>query len=511
MAEKKIHDKILTQDELAERVRVLKEQGKTVVQTHGVFDLVHPGIIKHITTAKEKGDVLVVTVIMDRDVRRGHGRPVFPEELRAENVASLQQVDYVSIVSDERPFECVQAIRPDVFARGQAYKERDRKIHRKIFEEEKELYFGKTKICETEGFSFSSSQIINNFLDIYPPETKSFLRSFSDKYSFSDIEQQLNDLKDLRVLLIGDGIIDEYHYCESMRKSAKAHLVVSRFLSKESFAGGAFAIANHMAGLCDNVHLVSLLGKENSQEDFICDSLKNNVTKKFFYRDDAPTILKKRYVHQYLNQKLFEVNYLNDKYITGDFEDDVIEYLTETIPKYDLVLISDFGHGFVSTKMIEVIEKLSKKLAVNTQTNSANAGYNLVTKYSKPDFVCLDEPELRLATQQKHANIECLAKNIAKAVNTEYFIVTLGKMGSLGVDRANNTYSMPIFSSKVVDTVGAGDAFFGFTAPCFARGMHPELISFIGNAVGALAVQIVCNKKPVEKYELLEFINTMLK
>ena len=59
--------------------------------------------------------------------------------------------------------------------------------------------------------------------------------------------------------------------------------------------------------------------------------------------------------------------------------------------------------------------------------------------------------------------------------------------------------------------MGAGDAFFAYTAPCFADGLSTDLISFIGNAVGALAVQTVCNKKAVEMYELLEFIHTILK
>jgi sugar/nucleoside kinase (ribokinase family) len=62
-----------------------------------------------------------------------------------------------------------------------------------------------------------------------------------------------------------------------------------------------------------------------------------------------------------------------------------------------------------------------------------------------------------------------------------------------------------------VDTIGAGDAFFAFTAPCFAVGMPLDLVSFIGNAVGALAVQIVGNKKSVEKYEALEFIHNLLR
>jgi bifunctional ADP-heptose synthase (sugar kinase/adenylyltransferase) len=59
-------------------VRQLRESGKVVVQSHGVFDLVHPGIIQHLEEARARGDVLVVTVIRDQDVRRGPGRPIFP-------------------------------------------------------------------------------------------------------------------------------------------------------------------------------------------------------------------------------------------------------------------------------------------------------------------------------------------------------------------------------------------------------------------------------------------------
>jgi len=514
MEKTNIQKKILLLDELVEKVKDLQRSGQIVVQSHGVYDLIHPGIIKHLNSAKNRGDVLVVTVIKDKDIRRGPGRPVFEEDFRMENVASLEQVDYVCLVDDETPFECLQRIKPDFFAKGQAYKERDRKIHQKIFKEEQKFNWGKIKIHETDGFHFSSSEIINNFLDIYPEETKIFLRDFSKKYPFHSIVKRLDELKELKVLLIGDGILDEYHYCESMNKSAKAHLVVSRYLTHEIFAGGAFAIANHIASLCEKVELVTLLGKEDSKEDFILNNLKPNIKTKFFYRDDGPTIVKKRYVHQHNNQKLFEINYLNDDHINKECESSVIEYLETAIPQYDLVLISDFGHGFISNNLNKAIGKLAPILAINTQTNSANAGYNLITKYSNPHYVCLDEPELRLAAQEKHTPIEELATKIAESINTDYFIVTLGKKGSIGINRENKNIQInrtPIFSSKVVDTVGAGDAFFAFTAPCIARHMPLDLVSFIGNAVGALAVQIVCNKKSVERYKLLEFINTILK
>lgn len=504
------NNKIVLFKELAKKVEGLKRAGKTVVQSHGCFDLIHPGVIAHLKAAKSQGDVLIVTVIKDKDVRRGPGRPIFPEKFRAENVAALELVDYVCLVDDEIPFECVKEIRPDVFARGQEYKERDSKIHEKIFEEERELFFGKSRIIETPGFFFSSTRIINNLLDIYPEETKSFLKEFAQKFSFDVILELLNGLKKMRVLLIGDGIIDEYHYCETMGKSPKSQIIVNKYLNHEVFAGGAFAIANHLAGICDEVHLLTLLGSTDSKEQFIRNNLKPNVDPKFYYREDGPTIVKRRYINQYQKHKLFEINFLNDNYIDPACESDIIAYLEAEIPKFDLVLVSDFGHGLITDKIIKTVEKLARNVAVNAQTNGANAGYNLITKYQKPSLICMDVPEARLATQDRNGDIADVGSKILKATNTDFLIITLGSGGSLCLTKQGGINHTPAISTKVIDIIGAGDAFFAYTAPCLAQGMPVDLVSFIGNAVGAIAVQIVGNKKPVEKFEVLEFIHTLL-
>lgn len=503
--------KILPFETMVKKVEELKKVGKSVVQSHGVFDLIHPGIIAHLKAAKGQGDILVVTVINDKDVRKGPGRPIFPGKFRAENVATLELVDYVCLVNDGVPFECVRGIKPDVFAKGQAYTERDSKIHGKIFKEERELYFGKSRIYETPGFSFSSTSIINNFLDIYPDEIKAFLKHFSRKYTFDAILEQLNRLKKMRVLLIGDGIIDEYHYCETMGKSPKSQIIVNRYLDHEVFAGGAFAIANHVAGICDNVQLVTLLGRENSKEDFIHNSLKPNIKTRFFYREDGPTIVKRRYINHYQKQKQFEINYLNDNFINPGNESEIIDYLRTEIPKFDLVLVSDFGHGLITNNIIRIIEDLSKRVAVNAQTNGANAGYNLITKYRKSFFICMDVPEARLATQEKNAEIGEVGRLILKTTDTDVLMITLGSTGSLCLTKQGEVNLTPAISTKVLDVIGAGDAVFAYTAPCLAQGTPVDLVSFIGNAVGAIAVQIVGNKKPVEKHELLEFIHTILK
>lgn len=502
---------ILLLDELIAKVRELQKNNKKVVLSYGIYDIIHPGIVLHLNEAKAMGDVLVVAVVKDKDVRRGPGRPIFPEEMRAVNAASCSQVDYVCLVDDEVMFECVKIIKPDIFAKGQSYRLAQRKIDEKLSEEEKSLSFGESAVCETSGFSFSSSQIINNFLDIYPPETKKYLNDFKQKYSFDSITRQINNLKDMKILLIGDGIIDEYHYTTPLGRSSKANMVVNKYLSHEVFAGGAFAIANHLASICQKVHLVSLLGAQDSRDEFVRKNLKTGIEAKLFTRDDAPTVIKKRYIQQHNNQKLFEVNYLNDEYVNGGLEAAIIAHIKEVAPQYDVVLISDFGHGFITKKIFEAIKETSVRYGINTQTNGANIGYNLITKYSNPFFVCLDEGEVRLASQDRFGNVDDIIKKMSKDLDATNVIVTLGKKGSVGINEKGELRATPIFSSKVVDTVGAGDAFFAYTAPCLASGLPLDLVSFIGNAVGALAVQIVGNKKSVEKYELLEFIHTIMK
>ncbi len=506
-----VEKKIKEFDRLCRIVSDRKQKGKKVVQCHGIFDIIHPGIVRHVESAKKQGDLLVVTVVRDSDVRKGPNYPIFSEKLRAENVASIGCVDYVSVVGDNPSYQSVKTLRPNVFARGQDYKDRNPQVTEKLEQQEQALRLAGCEVHNTPGETFSTTEIANKFLDIYPDETKQYLRTFARKYKASDIAKAIKTLSKLRILLVGDTIVDEYHYCEPMGKSLKEPLVVYRYLSEEVFPGGTLAVANHLAGICKRVQLVSLLGQEQSRQDFALNGLKPNVRAKMFHRKDASTIVKRRFINEYSGQKLFEVCYLKDDKVPDKAEKRILEYLSGHIGSYDLVMVCDFGHGLVTKKLIRLLEKKARKLAVNVQANGANIGFNIVTKYHNVSFTCLDEAEARLACRDKYGDIKQLAKTIAKHANTDYLIVTRGNRGSIGINSHGKLNTTPAFSSFVVDRIGAGDAFFSFTAPCFAVGLPLDMVSFIGNAVGALAVQIVCNREPVEPEKLYEFIHTLLR
>ncbi len=506
-----VKNKILSPKDIAQRLENYRVKGKKVVHCHGVFDILHLGHIRHFNLAKKEGDILVVTLTADKHVKRGPGRPIFNQNLRAETIASLEVVDYVGIVDAPTSTDTIKLLKPDFYAKGLEYKKREKDVTGKIYEEEEAIKSVGGRIVFTDDITFSSSQIINNYFDTFPPRTTHYLKAIGKRYPIEYIIESLEVLKNLKVLVIGDAIVDEYHYCVPMGKSSKEHLVVNRYISEEMFAGGALATANNVASICGQVDLISILGKMDTKEDFIKSHLASNVKPKFFYRSDTNTIIKRRFVGEGTNRKLFEICYMKDNDIPRREESNIARHLEKVISNYDLVVVSDFGHGLLTKKLIDLICEKSKYLAVNAQTNSANIGFNMVTKYPRANCICIDELELRFAAHDKFNDLRNLAKKVYEQIGCQQIIATRGWKGSLSYSQKEGFHETPAFSYRVVDAIGAGDAFFAFIAPCFASGMSQDLVSFIGNAAGSLAVQIVCNREPVMAVDLMKFINRLLK
>jgi rfaE bifunctional protein nucleotidyltransferase chain/domain len=113
--------KILELEELSEKLKALKAEGKTIVHCHGCFDLLHPGHIKYFQAAKKMGDVLVVTLSLDRYVDKGPDRPAFNERLRAESIAALECVDFVAINKWPTAEETLKLLRPNIYVKGQEF------------------------------------------------------------------------------------------------------------------------------------------------------------------------------------------------------------------------------------------------------------------------------------------------------------------------------------------------------------------------------------------------------
>jgi cytidyltransferase-like protein len=505
-----IADKIKSLDELAEIIQGLRANGKCVVHCHGVFDLVHPGHIRHFESAKCQGDVLVVTLTKDEYVNKGPSRPVFNQRLRAESVASLQMVDYVAINEWSTAAPTIRKLRPNCFAKGSEYADRKSDMTGHISEEEEAALEVQTRLYFTDEPTLSSSKLLNSYFDVLSDDAESFLRAFRQEYSAQKVIESLRCVHDKRVLVVGDAIIDEYHFCDVLGKSSKAHTLNARFQRAEAHAGGSLAVANQVAGFCDKVHLVTCLGDEGSWHHFVTTSLKPNISTKLFVRSDAPTIVKRRFTDMHRLTNLFELTFLNEHPLPAKTESQFGNYLAQIADDYDVVIVADFGHGLIGPQTIDILQTRSSFLAINVQSNSANMGYNPVTKYGRADYVCVHENELRLANHDQFGVLEDLIRRTASALKASSLAVTQASEGSTIFQQGSFAHT-PIFSTRVVDPIGAGDAYLAVTAPCAAAGYPAELLGFIGNCVGGLKVATLGNKESVEPVPLFKFITTLLK
>jgi len=320
-------------------------------------------------------------------------------------------------------------------------------------------------------------------------------------------------LRTLKVAVIGDAIIDEYHYTEPLGQTGKGNILAVKYKSMEQFAGGAIAVANHIAGFVDQVTLLSALGQENSQEAFIRNKLAENVRAEFLYFTSAPTVIKRRYVDADSSAaKLFEVYFYEEEPRDQVLEQAACQWIKENLSQFDLVVVSDFGNGFIAGDMIQAICDEAQFLSVNTQINSGNRGYHVITRYPHADFIALNEPELRLAAHDRYSALTEIATQIGEQLEASKMAITRGTQGAMMLSfNPKEAYDCPALSTKIVDRVGAGDSFLALASLCLASGISPEISLFVASSAAALDVQIVCNREAISPISLYKYMNTLLK
>lgn len=271
----------------------------------------------------------------------------------------------------------------------------------------------------------------------------------------------LEAVRDYKVLFVGDAIMDEYVYVTTIGKAVKENALSSIKGKSEVFRGGVWAAAKHTQNFCRHVDI--------------------HTNDKMMW-----------------NSRLVDSVYLRKLFVTHELVVNSEESVQYPISDYDLVIVTDFGHGTMTKELIEKVTKEAKFLCVNAQTNATNYGFNLITKYPRADFVVIDELEARLAAHDRDSPIE----EVILRLGFKNIIVTRGTKGAIGYD--GTFTSAPAMTDKVLDSMGAGDAFLAVTSPFAAAGVSLGDLIRIGNAAGAIKVGIVGHRSSVTKEALLE-------
>jgi len=507
--------KIISTKALSKIISKLKSKGKKVVLCHGVFDLLHIGHIKHFKEAKGMGDVLVATITQDKYVNKGPNRPIFSLNTRMESIAALRDVDYVAPNIFTNAAQLIKMLKPNIYCKGKDYRNYNLDITDQIKKEASAIKSVGGKIIHTKAELFSSSKIINQTSLNLSEEQKNFLKNIKKRKEFNTdnkILNIMNSFSNLKVLVIGESIIDEYVYCEALGKSGKEPILVLRDMYKERYLGGASAIAKNLSSFCKKITLLTNIGQRNEEKHFITNNLQKNIKTIFLKKKRSPTITKKRYIEHINKTKIFGVYTLNDQPLDIEQEKIFNNKVLKYINRHDLVIVSDYGHGLISANTAASIVKKSKFAAVNTQLNSSNLGFHVISKYLGANLITINETEMHHELRNKTEDRSSLIKKLSKKLKSNYTHVTSGEEGSTIYNyTTNEILSCPAFAKKVVDKVGTGDSMLAMLAISLYKKLDVKFSMFLSALVAAHNIQDMANKVSFSKTYITRAAQSYLK
>lgn len=491
---------------LANILLTFKSQGQTIGLSHGVFDLVHPGHIQHFLAAKKQVDILVVSVTADQFVNKGPGRPIFDEEIRLSTLAALECVDYVTISRDKTAQNLLSILQPSIYFKGSDYRNVEDDPTGMIIAEQQviESFGGETRF--TDEFTSSSSRLINILLNPLDKVTKTWIDRFKSKYKIQEIEEALDRISKLDISLVGEIIIDQYTMVEALGKTGKDPILAFKLLDTEFYSGGILAIANNCASWVNSIEVHSIVGSEGLPSE-ITQKLNPKI-KLNFSKYDGPTIRKHRYIEVVSQSKVFESYIYEPETLSSNQPREFWDSL-QRLKLSDLVLVADYGHGLMSSSVIEIVVNESRYLAVNVQTNAGNRGFNTLSKYPNLNFFAANSRELELEFRSKHLNFTDVVPKLMGDLDAQSSVLTLGAEG-IYVFSEGLHVKVPALATKIVDKVGAGDSVFAISSLLAFTHCPPPIMGLVSNIVAAHEIASLGHQVPLTLGDIKKQIRSLL-
>jgi len=498
-------NKICTVSELLLQIGSFPRQSK-VVMCHGVFDVVHPGHIRHFLFAKNKAPILVASLTADRHIQKGEGRPHVPEKLRAINLAALEFVDYVIIDDNELPIENLSIIKPDLFVKGYEYS--PVQLNTKKTSEEIQLVqsYGGQVIFSPGDFILSSSSIINKT----PPNIKVdklLLLMNRANIKFSDLINATQSLSNQKVHVVGDLIIDSYTYCSVIGGQIKTPTISLKFESRLDLVGGAGIVAKHLKSAGADVELTTVVG-DDALGEFAKSDLTNHGVKFFGYVDkNRPTTNKNVFIAD--GYRLLKVDDLDNTSITDDQASEITSRISHT--DAEVVIFSDFRHGIFNKRTIPSMVGSIPRNILKVADSQVASRWGNILEFNDFDLITPNEKEARFSLADQDSGIRALASNLYRESKCKTLILKLGSRGILTTTSSDSQtlddyFVMDSFVDNLIDPVGAGDALLAYATLVLAKTGNVVLASIIGN----LAAACECEKEGNEPIIPRDIIDKIL-
>jgi rfaE bifunctional protein kinase chain/domain len=501
-------DKIKDRDEL-KQILGPRPRDEKVIMCHGVFDIVHPGHIRHLTYARNKADILIASLTSDSYIGKSNYRPFVPEELRALNLAALEMVNYVIIDHNPTPLENIKYLQPDYFAKGYEYFEDGTNFKTKQEMDILEAYGG--EVLFTPGdVVYSSSRL----LEIEPTRIASEkLHSLmeTENVQMDDLKSALNSFAGLKVHVIGDTIVDSYVYCSLIGSGTKTPTLSVKYEEQVDFIGGAAVVAKHLKQAGADVEFSSVMG-EDARKDYVLEDLEaNGIHCNVLVDASRPTTEKKVFISQ--NHRMLKVDTLDNRPIATRFAEQLVEIIGSSAA--DIFVFSDFRHGIFSRQSISQLTEAIPEGRLKVADSQVASRWGNILDFQGFDLITPNEKEARFALGDQDSVVRPLALELYKRAKCQYLMLKLGERGLLTyrstTGRAHINFDS--FAQDVVDAVGSGDALLAYATLALAVTKSEVIASILGSMAGAVACEAEGNNPvgPSEVLAKLEMVETQLR
>lgn len=501
----KYSHKIKTLDELKAIVGERPRQQK-VIMCHGVFDVVHPGHIRHLLYAKSKADILIASLTADVHIKKGEYRPHIPQDLRAVNLAAFEVVDYVLIDENDTPLDNISLLEPDYFAKGYEYVVNG--MPNKTSKETSivEGYGG--EIIFTPGdVVYSSSSFINLAAPSIKIE-KLLMLMETHKISFDDMRREVKNLVGKKIHIVGDTIVDSYTHTSMIGGQTKTPTISVRYEGKSDFVGGAGIVAKHLRAAGADVEFTTVLGDDELKNFVLADLKAAGVKCNAIIDETRPTTNKNAIVTG--GYRMLKIDTLDNSSIS----DHIVEEITSKLESVnaDAVIFSDFRHGIFNKRTIPTLIESIPENAYRVADSQVASRWGNITEFKGFDLITPNEREARFALGDQDSGIRPLASAVYDQAECKYLILKLGDKGLLGCcneehESPNSYFVIDSFVENLVDAVGSGDALLAY-ATLIMLSTNSQVMAGI---IGSMAAACLCEQDgniPITPDSVLQKIDT---
>jgi len=479
---------------------------KKIILCHGVFDVVHPGHIRHFSYAKSKADLLVVSLTTDKFIKKGIYRPHIPEKLRALNLAAFEMVDFVVVDKNPTPLKNLKILRPDYFAKGFEYS--SDKISKETLEEMKVVKSYGGKMIFTPGdVVYSSSKIINTTLPNIQIDKLLSIMEFN-KISFEDLKKVIKQFSKISVHVIGDTIIDTYTKGAFIGGQTKTPTYSVLQESQTNYVGGAGIVAQHLKSAGAKVIFSTVLGKD-VLKDFAKSVLQKSKIKLNLILDETRPTTNKNVIISGL-YRLLKIDKLDNRGISEEITAKFIKLIKKN--KTHAVICSDFRHGIFHQGSIKKLINSIPKNVFKVADSQVASRWGNITEFKNFDLITPNEREARFALADQDSTVGKLSSLIVSKSKCKNLILKLGNRGvfcsTKNREIKSSYFSIDSFANEVVDAIGAGDALLAYATLSYAVSKSLVVSSIIGSLAAACECEIDGNK-PITSENIISKINEL--